>query len=86
MGVRLNPEERWRYAEEVWAAFQDKIGTERMMSPVEWAVMNGWIQAGIPLRSVLRGFLDCSGKGKTLSYYDPAVQEAERQRQARSTL
>ena len=73
------PESAWQnYATDVWAEFivcanQSEV---RMMSPLEWITLRGWLMSGIPLRIVLRGFRETKGRGATLTYYDPAVRAA----------
>lgn len=84
-GNGVPEEQRQRYAEEVWSEFLRVSGqrTTRLASPSEFAMLKSWMDAGIPLRIVLRGLTDCVGKGKSLNYYAPAVLEAiEANRQA----
>jgi hypothetical protein len=81
----LDPDARKAFAREVWEAWCQKRGSGtsgalRQMSPREWDLLARWMDAGTPLRIVLRGISDCSaGKitDKTpLSYAGPAVDEA----------
>ena len=70
--------DRSLYAHEVWTAFLQRTGQPqtRLMSPAEWDVMRGWLDAEVPLRIVLRAFADTAGRGKTLGYYRGSVEEA----------
>jgi hypothetical protein len=86
-GERLTPAEREKYAREVWAAWQQRIGGNgEAMSSAEWDTVTRWMDVGVPLRIVLRGIQDCGGQPTphhTLLYVQPAVNEAfERWRRA----
>lgn len=84
-GNGLTDEERKTYADDVWSKFLEVSGLRgtRLMSPGEYSTLSGWMDGGIPLRVVLRGLSECRGKGRMLSYYHSAVQEAyEQNRQA----
>ena len=79
-------DQRQEYAAEVWAEFLRVSGqrSTRMATAVEFDVLKRWMDAGVPLRIVLRGMADCVGKGaRSLAYFAPAVSDAvEKQRQA----
>lgn len=69
--------QRSEYAEAVWQEFCARVGQPtRTMSRVEFEVVDGWLQRGIPLRIVLRGIQDTKGNGRTLAYFGPSVLEA----------
>ena len=73
-----NGEQRSEYAYIVWNRFLERTGqpSTRIMSPSEWDVLRGWMDAEVPLRVVLRAFEDTAGRGKTLAYYRGSVEEA----------
>jgi hypothetical protein len=75
---RILDHQRQVYAQEVWDAFLARTGQSptKTMSTLEWDVVRGWMEAGIPLRIVMRGIDDTKGTGRLLSYYDPSVREA----------
>ena len=57
----MTPEERWpsnyfNYFTEVEEHFQKARGTGLfLMSPLDWALVEAWKNAGVPLEAVLRG-------------------------------
>jgi hypothetical protein len=71
-------EHRAEYANVVWLAFLEKSGQPptRLMSPAEFGVLRGWMDAGIPLRVVLRALADTKGTGRVLGYFAPSVSDA----------
>lgn len=74
----LTDEQRQEYAEAVWKAFLAKSGLPetRVSSPGDFVTLKGWMDAGIPLRIVLRAFKDTKGKGRCLAYFAPSVRDA----------
>lgn len=78
-------EQRPAYAEAVWDEFLRKSehAVTRSISPGEYSTLTGWMDAGIPLAVILRGFKDTRGKGRMLGYFNSSVLEAyEKWRQA----
>jgi len=68
--------QRSEYAQAVWDAFLEHSGSTRLMaSPLEFDLIRRWMDE-VPLRVVLRGIWDCTGRGKTLAYYSDPVREA----------
>ncbi len=70
-------EQKQEYASVVTEYLFERAGQPaRIISPMEWHILRGWMEAEYPLRIVLRGMQDCSRAGRTLTYYGPAVREA----------
>lgn len=69
------PAEFWKgYADAVWREFTKRSRKpERLMSNLEWCVLRAWLDAGIPLRVVLRAMRETDGQPNRLSYYGPSV-------------
>lgn len=78
----MTDSEQRQYALTVFTEFLLLAGypPTRCMSPLEWLCLKGWMDTGIPMRVVLRGFRDATREnGKrpgSLTYFDPAVREA----------
>ena len=74
----MTPAQRTEYAEAVWEEFLLRSGqpATRSISPVEWYTLAGWMNAGIPLRVVLRGLEDTGRPGRALTYYRASVAQA----------
>lgn len=67
-------EQRQDYAEEVQQAFFKKTGqAERVLAHTEYAVLDGWMKQGIPLRIVLTAIEETKGIGLRLPYYNSSV-------------
>jgi hypothetical protein len=49
------PENYFNYFSEIEEHFQKRRGSLLMLSPLDWALMETWKEAGIPLEAVLRG-------------------------------
>lgn len=84
-GNGLTDEQKAEYASAVWEEFLKVSGQRgtRSITPLEYAALKRWMDAGIPLRVVLRGMADTKGKGRMLGYYNSSVQDAyEYHRQA----
>jgi hypothetical protein len=66
------------YCLDIYCEFLKRAGLPptRCMSPLEWLCLKAWMDTGIPLRVVLRGFRDTKGTGHTLRYYEPSVRAA----------
>ena len=45
----------FNYFTEIEEHFQKRRGTLMILSPLDWALMETWKQAGVPLEAVLRG-------------------------------
>ena len=71
-------DQRQDYAREVWDAFLRVSGQRvaRDITPREYAVLEGWMEAGVPFPVVLRAMEETRGKGARLAYYGPSVQAA----------
>ena len=68
----MTEEQKQIYADAVWQA----AGGGRIMSPAEWDLLRGWMDAEIPLRVVLRGIKDTNRPSRSLLYYRRPVKEA----------
>src|SRR5215469_10668768 len=55
MPFRPNLENYFNYFTEIEEHFQRRRGTLTLLSPLDWALMEIWKDAGIPLDAVLRG-------------------------------
>src|SRR5271168_5544437 len=77
----------FNYFTEIEEYFWKKRGAHLLVSPLDWAIMETWHQAGVPLEAVLRGIDRAAesyarsrrGAGKamkTLAYCTDAVLEA----------
>src|SRR5271168_3110742 len=77
----------FNYFTEIEEYFWKKRGAHLLVSPLDWAIMETWQQAGVPLEAVLRGIDRAvesyarsrrgAGKAmKTLAYCTDAVLEA----------
>ena len=77
---------RTEYARAVWEAYITRTQEPtRMMSTVEFEVVKGWMDTGIPLRIVLQAMAETKGTGRVLGYYAASVRiEYERWRLAMS--
>jgi len=77
----------FNYFTEIEEYFWKKRGAHLLVSPLDWAIMEAWQKAGVPLEAVLKG-IDCAfesygrsrrGAGKplkSLAYCTDAVLEA----------
>jgi hypothetical protein len=88
--VISNPMENWNYFNyftEIEEYFWKKRGAHLLVSPLDWAIMETWQKAGVPLEAVLKGIDNAyesfqrsrRGAGKplkTLAYCTDAVLEA----------
>src|SRR5262245_30490690 len=84
----------FNYLTEIEEYFWKKRGAHLLVSPLDWAIMEAWQKAGLPLEAVLRGIdrafesygRSRRGEGKplnSLAYCTDAVLEAaEEQREA----
>lgn len=97
----MNPEEDWpqnyfNYFTEIEEHFQRARGTSLfLLSPLDWALIENWKNAGIPLEAVLKGIDDAfenwrSRKNKrrqvnSLAYCSQAVLEAAQRTSSRAT-
>ncbi len=52
----------YEYFTEIEERFQRRRGTLTMLSPLDWALMETWREAGVPLEAVLRGVDDAFDK------------------------
>lgn len=89
-GGALGGYERWNYFNyftEIEEYFWKKRGAHLLVSPLDWAIMETWQKAGVPLEAVLKGIDRAAesyarsrrGAGKamkTLAYCTDAVLEA----------
>ena len=77
----------FNYYTEIEEYFWKKRGAHLLVSPLDWAIMETWQKAGVPLEAVLRGIdraVDSYGRSrrgagkalKTLAYCTDAVLEA----------
>src|ERR1700739_3410632 len=84
----------FNYFTEIEEYFWKKRGAHLLVSPLDWAIMEAWQKAGVPLEAVLKGIdracesYQRSRRGagkvlKSLAYCTDAVQEAaEEQKEA----
>ncbi|HYK38417.1 MAG TPA: hypothetical protein VEU98_00225, partial [Candidatus Eremiobacteraceae bacterium] len=76
----------FNYFTEIEEYFWKKRGTSLLVSPLDWAIMESWQQAGVPLEAALKGIDRAfesharSRRGgkpmKSLAYCTDAVLEA----------
>lgn len=79
----MNDREKAEYADVIWVTFLQRLSFQErplFMSPLNWEVVKGWMDAEIPLRTVLRGIQDTGKAGASLAYYQPSVREAAENR------
>lgn len=97
----MKPEEDWpqnyfNYFTEIEEHFQRARGTALfLMSPVDWALIENWKNAGIPLEAVIKGIDDAFEKWRSrktkrrqvnsLAYCAQAVLEAAQRTSSRAT-
>ncbi len=85
----------FNYFTEIEAYFWKKRGAHLLVSPLDWAIMEAWQKAGVPLEAVLKGIDNAfesyqrSRRGankplKSLAYCTDAVLEAADERQEAS--
>lgn len=48
----------------------------KMISPIDWAIIESWKDRGIPLHLVLRVMQNASVKPNSIKYYAPALEDA----------
>jgi hypothetical protein len=97
VGLATNEMDRWNYFNyftEIEEYFWKKRGAHLLVSPLDWAIMEAWQKAGVPLEAALKGIdkafesYQRSRRGagrplKNLAYCTDAVLEAaEEQREA----
>jgi len=84
------------YYSEIEEYFWKKRGAHLLVSPIDWAIMESWQQAGVPLSAVLKGIdrafesYQRSKRGagralKSLAYCTDAVLEAAEEEKAAAT-
>src|SRR5438045_9421268 len=78
----------FNYFTEIEEYFWKKRGAHLLVSPLDWAIMEAWQKAGVPLEAVLKG-IDRAGESyggarrgagrplKSLAYCAGAGEEAE---------
>jgi hypothetical protein len=67
------------YCRIIWEEHCKRRGNEfPLMSSAEFSLVMGWHESGIPLRIVLRGFMDTEKAGSSLFYYRSPVEQAYR--------
>src|SRR5580693_6222841 len=82
----------FNYFTEIEAYFWKKRGAHLLVSPLDWAIMEAWQKAGVPLEAVLKGIdhafesYQRSRRGankplKSLAYCTDAVLEAAEEQQ-----
>src|SRR3954463_312925 len=52
----------FNYFTEIEERFQQRLGSLLMLSTVDWALIETWREAGVPLEAVLRGIDDAFDK------------------------
>ena len=58
VGLATNEMDRWNYFNyftEIEEYFWKKRGAHLLVSPLDWAIMEAWQKAGVPLEAVLKG-------------------------------
>jgi hypothetical protein len=86
----------WNYFTEIEEYFWKKRGAHLLVSPLDWAIMEAWQKAGVPLDAVLKGIDGAfesyqrskrgSGKPlKSLAYCTDAVLQAAEEQQEAAT-
>jgi flagellar biosynthesis GTPase FlhF len=86
----------FNYFTEIEAYFWKKRGAHLLVSPLDWAIMEAWQKAGVPLDAVLKGIDNAfesyqrSRRGankplKSLAYCTDAVLEAAEEQQEAAT-
>ena len=72
----IRSEDRPTYAQAVWSVFCRKSGVDRVISPAEYALLDGWMNEGIPLPVLFRGFDEFKGKPSRLTALERPVRRA----------
>jgi hypothetical protein len=68
--------ERAEYVNAAWEAYLERHGHERLISPIEFALIRSWLESDYPLRVVLGAIRDTAKIGRSLLYMELPVEEA----------
>jgi hypothetical protein len=74
--VSIRREDRPGYAEAIWSEFCSRAKHERIISPAEFRLVERWMEQGIPLPVVFRGFDDFRDRPRRLEAMELPVQRA----------
>ena len=79
----MTEEEKARYIREVWEAYLERHpGSQRLMSPMEWAIARHWRETGVPLRVALRAIRETENPGRSMLYFEQPVEQAMRRHES----
>ena len=68
--------ERTTYTQAVWEAYLERHGHERLISPIEYALVRSWLESDYPLRIVCGAIRDAAKTPRSLLWYELPVEEA----------
>ena len=72
-------EDRAHVARAIWSKFSTLTGeSPRDPTAREWYVLTGWLDRGIPLPVILRGFGEFQGRPRLLTAMEAPVERAYR--------
>lgn len=78
----MTDQEREAYVRQVWSAYLERHGHERMISNIEWCLARHWAVTGVPLRTALRAIAETDKPGRSLLYYEEPVEAAMRRHES----
>jgi hypothetical protein len=71
----MEPTPKQLYSESILSELERRRGPVMILSPVDYALIDGWYERHVPVRVVRAGMDLCQGTPRTLRYFEQAVED-----------